>query len=230
MHNNYNIIRIPHSKNVLPTIRTRMRDEGHTVLLCETHGLSHANYYMCRNQDAADDLLEHNTDQNLWYISDFDKPIRLSIDFDYKTTGHDDIDAATAAQDLFAEIKERFEGHTLGIADRSGFNADKTTYKFSKRLYTDLVFKNTLMLQLHMKQFVDRHGYDKAVVDLSIYSKNRLYPVVGRNTKADRTLSWEQGGTFALSNPNNPIGTDTISRKPTSALGVVGHQMVRGRA
>ena len=220
MHNNYNIIRIPHSKNVLPTIRTRMRDEGHTVLLCETVGLSHTNYYMCRNQDAADDLLEHNTDQNLWYISDFDKPIRLSIDFDYKTTTHVDeqrsnleivdfvdIDAATAAQDLFAEIKERFEGHTLGIADRSGFNADKTTYKFSKRLYTDLVFKNTLMLQLHMKQFVDRHGYDKAVVDLSIYSKNRLYPVVGRNTKADRTLNWEQEGTFALSNPNNSIGT-----------------------
>ena len=43
MYNNYNIIRIPHSKNVLPTIRIRMRDEGHTVLLCETHGLSHTN-------------------------------------------------------------------------------------------------------------------------------------------------------------------------------------------
>ena len=50
------IIRIPHTKNCLPAVRTRMRTEGFSILLCETNGLSHINYYMCRNQHAADGL------------------------------------------------------------------------------------------------------------------------------------------------------------------------------
>ena len=213
-----NIIRIPHTKNCLPAVRHRMRTEGFSILLCETNGLSHINYYMCRNQHAADGLLDANSDSCLWYVSDADAPIRLSIDFDYKTIDNHTVDMATAALDLFASVKEKFEGNIVGIADRSGFNADKSSYKFSKRLYTDLVFDSTPMLQLYMKEFVAKHGYDRNVVDLSIYSKNRLYPVIERNSKNGRSLAWEQGSGFALCDPNNADGTKVKVEIPKPVL------------
>ena len=104
-----------------------MRTEGFSILLCETNGLSHVNHYMCRNQHATDGLLDANTESCLWYVSDTDAPIRLSIDFDYKTTDGRDADkvillswipdTAKIKQKMsYAGTKEAVKSALVGVA------------------------------------------------------------------------------------------------------------------
>ena len=80
------IKQVPYSKGILETIRKRMDKEDYNFLLCETtpDGLYHKEYWMCKNQEIVNEFLDTYESNSLWYISNYDKSIKLSIDYDWK--------------------------------------------------------------------------------------------------------------------------------------------------
>ncbi len=199
---------VPYSKGILEHIRKRMDNEDYNILLCETNGLYHKEYWMCKNQEVVNDFLDTYESNSLWYISDEKQKIKLSIDFDWK-----DIDNIDEGKKLFQNIKNDFEKNIIGIADRTGNN------KYSKRIYTNLSFQNTLSLKYYMKEYISKKKYKNDVVDISIYTKNRLYPIVSKNIKGDRELKWVGEGNYELCNPNNTIlGEEVKCAIPTNVI------------
>ena len=80
------IVSVPYSKGILEHIRKRMDKEDYNFLLCETtpNGLYHKEYWMCKDQQVVNDFLDTYDSNSLWYISDHNKSIKLSIDYDWK--------------------------------------------------------------------------------------------------------------------------------------------------
>ena len=203
---------VKYSKGIIHDIRRRMNKDGYEYLLVETqpNSIFHKEYWMCRNQDVVNDFLDTYDNNNLWYISDDTKPIKLSIDFDYKINNQEDI---ILGKKYFEKIKKHFDKNITAIADRSG------STKFSKRLYTDLIFQDTISLKYYMKDFIKKNEYDKSIIDISIYTKNRLYPVVSKNRKGGRDLQWVGGGNYSLCNPTNTTSGEFVKFEiPTNII------------
>ena len=199
------IINVKYSKDIIYSIRKRMKD-NYKYLICETHpnSIYHKEYFICKDQDTVNNLIDTYDNNNLWYITDETKPIKLSIDFDYKIANEND---NIEANKYFNKIKEHFKNNIEGIASRSGLK------KYSKRLYTNLYLNDTISLKYYMLDFIKKNNYDKKIIDISIYSKNRLYPIVNNNIKTDRKLKWEIGGgkDHKFCNPNNISNGEKIN-------------------
>ena len=215
------IKQVPYSKGILETIRKRMDKEDYNFLLCETtpDGLYHKEYWMCKNQEIVNEFLDTYESNSLWYISNYDKSIKLSIDYDWKN-----MDNLEKGKKIFENIVKDFDKNITGIADRTDAGEK---VKYSKRLYTNLEFENTLSLKYYMKEYITKNNYKSDVVDLSIYTKNRLYPVVSKNTKGNRKLEWMKEGNYELCNPNNTIkGEEIKCAVPTNVIQRIKHAKV----
>lgn len=150
-----------------------------------------------KTQLEANEFLKNTDSKNLWYISDYEKPIKLHIDFDYPIIESGDYEKGIK---LFEKVKGYIDGDIMGIAERKG---DK---KLSRRIFTNMEFENTETLKYYMKDFILKNDISKDIVDTSIYSKNRLYPIVNYNIKKDRMMIWKSGiQDLELCNPNNNL-------------------------
>jgi phage/plasmid-associated DNA primase len=194
------IIRKDFIKDGVNKYREIMKKENLEYMICETepNGLIHKEYWLCENQVAVDYLLDGDMPSTMWYVSDKDKSIKLSIDFDWRL-GELACGSWTEGEEYYKKICEDFKDNIIGIADRS------RETKFSKRIYTNLEFQNTETLKYYVLDYIKKNNYSKDVVDTSIFTKNRLYPVVGRNVKKDTPLKWEGGGNFETCNPHNKM-------------------------
>ena len=158
----------------------------------------HKNRYPFKTQQEANEFLKNTDNKNLWYISDYDKPIKLHIDFDYPIVEDGDFEKGV---ELYNKVKDLIEGEVIAVAERKGDN------KLSRRIFTNMEFENTETLKYYMKDFILKNHLSKDIVDTSIYSKNRLYPIVNYNIKKDRMMTWTKchEGDLELCNPNNNI-------------------------
>ena len=153
--------------------------------------------YPFKTQALANEFLKNTDNKNLWYVSDYDKPIKLHIDFDYPIVEQGDF---IEGVELYNKVKGLIEGEVIAVAERKGDN------KLSKRIFTNMEFENTESLKYYMKDFILKNDLSKSIVDTSIYSKNRLYPIVNYNIKKDRMMTWQSGlSNLEICNPNNNI-------------------------
>jgi hypothetical protein len=95
------------------------------------------------------------------------------------------------------ELTEIFKDNIVAVASRE----DGDTKKYSKRIYTDMIFKNSEQAKYFAKKICEEHNIDTKTMDTSIYNNNQLYPVVEQNVKNQRLIKWESGSTN--DNPNN---------------------------
>ena len=83
--------------------------------------------YPFKTQALANEFLKNTDNKNLWYVSDYDKPIKLHIDFDYPIVEQGDF---IEGVELYNKVKGLIEGEVIAVAERKGDN------KLSKRIFT----------------------------------------------------------------------------------------------
>ena len=199
-----------------------MKKTDHTIMVAETYRNDSKNvmrkkHFCFATQEKCNAFLNESECTRLWFNSKHDAPIMLHIDFDMAMES----DLKTAAPTkLFRSLLETtlLKGHVTGVAKRL---TRKSKPKFSRRVFTDLVFETTAHLKKYMQEFKTKHSpmfgdKENDIIDLSIYGKNRLYPVVGRNVKTERAMKWDKDwahleGKFVACNPNHTEGGTKVT-------------------
>tara|TARA_R110002126_G_scaffold279023_1_gene425805 strand:- start:14545 stop:17016 length:2472 start_codon:yes stop_codon:yes gene_type:complete len=139
---------------------------------------------------------------NLWWLLDGNKKMNFHIDFDYRLKDKGDWEIADK---IYQNIINLMGTSVVAIANRE----DGDGGKYSKRIYTDMIFKNAECAKQYAETFCLDNNIDMTTLDTSIYNHNKLYPVVEYNVKDMRLMKWETK-THSNSCPNNVFQDDTV--------------------
>lgn len=117
-----------------------------------------------------------------------DKPCKAVIDLEwYSDIRHDKQDdkfehIGTQLMDVFYKLDPDFDPHRIVNACSTRFLPDKNKWKNSYHFIFPIAFENVQVLKLFM-----HHYLDKNIIDLSIYTNNRAFRMIGSHKETDKS-------------------------------------------